>query len=171
MEEKHTDMLCTITTDASFNPHHKVGGYAFWAVSNTFRITKSGVFKKPCRNPTDAEIKCIINALMVVLHGCEGVTKVIVNTDSMNAIHVLTHDIKAQNKFMGGVRPHNHYRLSYHKVLDTAKSKAVIEFRHVKAHTENTDARSWVNDWCDKEAKKAMRKAVGSTVQIQNTLT
>ncbi len=153
-------MLCTITTDASYNPKYQVGGYAFWAVSNVFKITKSGVFKKKCRNPTDAEIKCIINALMVVLHGCESVSKVIVNTDSMNAIHVLTNDKYAQLYYMGGVSHNAHYRAAYHKVLHTAKSKAVIEFRHVKAHTENADARSWVNDWCDKEAKKAMRKAV-----------
>lgn len=34
------------------------------------------------------------------------------------------------------------------------------ELRHVKAHSKVNDARSWVNDWCDKEAKKWMRKLV-----------
>ena len=149
-------MLCTINTDASFSPNHNIGGYAFWAVSNAFKITKSGAFKKTVTDPTDGEIKCIINALMTVLHGCEGITKVIVNTDSMNAIHILTNDKAAQKKYIrGGVNAGNKYRGSYNKVLNEAKSKPVIEFRHVRAHTGVDNARSWVNEWCDTAAKKA----------------
>lgn len=153
-------MLCTINTDASFNRDHRVGGYAFWAVSNAFRITKSGSFRAKCTDSTDCEIKCIINALMTVLHGCQGVTKVIVNTDSMNAIHILTNDKPSQIRWAGGVKKNSKYRVAYHKVLHGAKSRPVIEFRHVKAHSDNTDARSWVNDWCDREAKKAMWNSV-----------
>jgi len=33
----------------------------------------------------------------------------------------------------------------------------LYEFRHVKAHSGKNDARSFVNEWCDKEAKKWMR--------------
>jgi hypothetical protein len=33
-----------------------------------------------------------------------------------------------------------------------------IQFRHVKAHTRAQDARSWVNRWCDREAKIKMRE-------------
>jgi hypothetical protein len=35
-----------------------------------------------------------------------------------------------------------------------------FEFRHVRAHTDNGDARSKVNDWCDTEAKKWARMAL-----------
>lgn len=35
------------------------------------------------------------------------------------------------------------------------------EIRHVAAHTDNEDARSYVNAWCDMEAKKMMWEAVG----------
>ena len=35
-----------------------------------------------------------------------------------------------------------------------------FEFRHVKAHNGVPDARSFINDWCDKEARKWMRQAV-----------
>jgi ribonuclease HI len=155
-------MLCTINTDASFSKYHKMGGYAFWAVSNTFKITKSGAFKAKCTDSTDCEIKCIINALMTVLHGCAGVTRVIVNTDSMNAIHILTNDRDAQKRWCRGVKINGKYRAAYHKVLSGAKSRAVIEFRHVKAHTGEDSARSWVNEWCDTEAKKAMWRKVNA---------
>ena len=155
-------MLCTINTDASFSPNHKIGGYAFWAVSNAFKITKSGAFKKPVTDPTDAEIKCIINALMTVLHGCTGITKVTINTDSMNAIHVLTNDKDAQRRFTGGYKKGANYRAAYHKVLRGSKSVVTIEFRHVKAHTGDSAARSWVNNWCDVEAKKAKWNKINS---------
>lgn len=39
------------------------------------------------------------------------------------------------------------------------------EMRHVKAHNGTPDARSWVNDWCDKEAKKMMRVAASAEKQ------
>jgi len=37
------------------------------------------------------------------------------------------------------------------------KKKKIHEFRHVKAHVKQIeDARTWVNDWCDTEAKKQL---------------
>jgi ribonuclease HI len=155
-------MLCTINTDASFSKPHKLGGYAFWAISNSFKITKSGTFRDKCSDPTDCEIKCIINALMTVIHGCDGVTKIIVNTDSMNAIHVLTNDKAAQNAYTGGAKAGEKYRMSFNKVVSTGKSKPTIEFRHVRAHTTKENPRSWVNDWCDNEARKAKWNKINS---------
>jgi len=35
---------------------------------------------------------------------------------------------------------------------------AVLEYRHVKGHTRTKDGRSYVNRWCDKAAKRHMRK-------------
>lgn len=42
-------MLVTINTDASFHPKYKVGAFAFWVVSNQFKITKSGYLKEMCK--------------------------------------------------------------------------------------------------------------------------
>jgi len=36
-----------------------------------------------------------------------------------------------------------------------------VTTRHVKGHTSNPDARSYVNRWCDREAKKHMREGRG----------
>jgi ribonuclease HI len=148
-------MLVTINTDASFNRHLKVGGFAFWAVSNDFRIKKSGKFKTNCLNPHDAEARCIINSLKIVLAKHSGITKIIVNTDSLNSIALLTNDLVHVKKYMGkNMAMWNHIRLAYKKVMSKYKNSIIIEFRHVKAHTGVNDARSYVNEWCDKEAKK-----------------
>jgi ribonuclease HI len=154
-----TIMLVTLNTDASFHYQLKYGAYAFWAVSNQFKITKSGVFKSKCINPDDAEAKCIINALKIVLLAHNGITKVIVNTDSLNAIALLKYDKVHMKKYMGNnMKMWSHIRGAYNKVLHESKNKAVIEFRHVKAHTGINDKRSYVNDWCDSDAKKQLRR-------------
>lgn len=151
-------MLVTVTTDASFHCQLKYGAYAFWAVCNEFKITKSGVFKSKCINPDDAEAKCIINALRIVLLAHNGITKVIVNTDSLNAIALLKNDRVHIKKYMGNnMKMWSHIRGAYNTVLYEGISKAVIEFRHVKAHTGIKDKRSYVNEWCDSEAKKQLR--------------
>lgn len=151
-------MLVTINTDASFNHKLKYGAYAFWAISNDFKITKSGIFKRKCISSDDAEVKCIINALKVVLLAHNGITKVIVNTDSLNAIALLKYDRVHMEKYMGNnMKMWSHIRGAYNKVLHESKNKAVIEFRHVKAHTGINDKRSYVNQWCDVEARKLLR--------------
>jgi len=146
-------MLVTINTDASFHTRLKIGGYAFWAVSNDFKITKSGVFRKKCQTSDDAESKCIINALTVILKAHNSITKIIINTDSLNSIAYLTRDIKHIQR----------YRLSHSKMRQFKQcltmlpiGKIKIEYRHVKAHSGVDDARSFVNEWCDTEAKKMM---------------
>lgn len=37
-----------------------------------------------------------------------------------------------------------------------------IELRHVRSHTMNRDARSYVNEWCDKAAKEQMRTVLNT---------
>jgi len=152
-------MLVTINTDASFHLKLKHGAFAFWAVSNDFKITKSGVFKSKCINSDDAEAKCIINALRVVLLAHGNITKVIINTDSLNAIALLKFDRIHMKKYMGyNIKMWSHIRVAYGKVLRESKNKAVVEFRHVKAHSGINDKRSYVNEWCDLEAKKQLRR-------------
>jgi hypothetical protein len=131
-------MLCTINTDASYSPISKRAAYAFWIVSNNFTIKKSGLFKGLCQKPEEAELKSILN----------------INTDCLNAIHILTFDKKSIKK----------YKLDWGKYyfkmyLKYTKNKSFkVEFRHVKAHNDTDTSRTWVNDWCDKQAKTELRK-------------
>ena len=155
-------MLVTINTDASFHPQLKFGAYAFWAISNDFKITKSGVFRRKCITPDDAEAKCIINALKVVLLSHSGITKIIINTDSLNATAILKNNKKHIRQYVRLKQQQiKELQESYKLILQQNKNKVNIEFRHVKAHTGINDARSYVNEWCDSEAKKRLRTKVG----------
>lgn len=152
-------MLVTINTDASFHPHLKYGAYAFWAICNDCKITKSGVFRKKCINPDDAEAKCILNALTVVLKSHKAVSKIIVNTDSLNAIAYLTNDRKHIRRY-GLI---GNKATEFKRLLCLLIKEKTIEFRHVKAHSGISDKRSYVNEWCDAEAKKQLRNKILKT--------
>lgn len=154
-------MLVTINTDASFHPQLKYGAYAFWAICNDWKITKSGVFKSVCVNSHDAECRCIINALSVVLLSHKGITKIIVNTDSLNSIYILKNDKEKIKRYLGtNQKMVKTLRTSFNKVLTSNKNKITIEYRHVKAHSGINDKRSYVNEWCDTEAKRQLRKEI-----------
>lgn len=151
-------MLVTINTDASFHPTLKHAGYAFWIKSDKFKITRSGIFKSKCINSHDAEARCIINALNIVLK-YDNVTKIIVNTDSLNAIALITNDKLHIKRYIGNnFKMWKHIRKAFHDI--SFKKKFEIEYRHVKAHSEITDKRTYVNNWCDEEAKKQMRSKI-----------
>jgi len=157
-------MLVTINTDASFHPSLKYGAYAFWAICDDFKITKSGVFRSKCINSHDAEAKCIINALKVVLLAHKGISKIIVNTDSLNGIALLTNDKEHIKKYMGQNQVMwKHIRKAFHETMKYNKNKVEIEYRHVKAHSGVKDKRSYVNEWCDSEAKKQLRKTINKS--------
>lgn len=148
-------MNLTINTDASFHPDHKVGGFAFWMVCDTGRHKQSGPLNS-VGNSTEAESMAIANALHVLLNSkVPGVTKIIINTDSKNSITFIKKRAKVGTP----------YKIAY-LLIRKLKQKYNVpgglkcEFRHVKAHSGKDDKRSWVNDWCDREAKKEMRKLV-----------
>lgn len=141
-------MLVTINTDASFWHHQQKGSWAFWAVCNKFKITKCGVFRESIRNSSEAELKCMINAVFCVIKAEPGITKIILNTDSQICMKA----IKRQNP--------NSSLCKFVTIFVNMTKHIPIEFRHVKAHSKVKDARSYVNDWCDKNARKALKESV-----------
>jgi ribonuclease HI len=146
-------MLVTINTDASFHPTEKIGAFAFWAVSNGFKIQKACFFRDKCLNPTDAESKAILNAFHVVSRKQKGIRKIIFNTDSLNAKAIFENDRDHIHKY----HLFNKLRSNYNK-KEQLFHGIEIEFRHVKAHSGKDDARSYVNEWCDTNAKYYMWK-------------
>ena len=140
----------TITTDASFNHQHKVGGYAFRIVSDELRINHSGVFKSDLSNALEAELMCIANAIHTLVKSGLKCNLVVINTDCQQGIlHIKQNKIelaKAINELLGKLKE------------STECNKYFI--KHVKAHTNSTKSRNLANGWCDKEAKKKMREAV-----------
>lgn len=142
----------TINTDAGFYPHDKIGSYAYWIVSDGLLVKGSGVFKDLCRNPTDAETKAMCNAVHVLLKAdfdfC-GVKKIIFNRDNINA-----------KSGMNGTAPQKKLTKLFRKVKQKCPDSTppIVEFRHVKAHTNKDDKRSYVNNWCDQQCKMQLKE-------------
>lgn len=149
----------TINTDASFSPQTNIGGYAFYIVCDHFKVRKSGKFKNKPKNSLDAEIMAIGNAFHHLLNRNDlPKTKwLIVNTDCTYAINSIRNSIPGRSKEVF---------ILWQKLISKVESKK-NKFRHVKAHSGKDDARSYVNEWCDKEAKKHMREAVNMHNKLQ----
>lgn len=150
-------MNITITTDASFSSKYKRGTYAFFITCNIGRMSQAGALRKKCNSPTEAEIKCIINALSFVYQQKELFSKcknIYINTDSLNSIHIWNADNQSIYKYrLRGLA--SQLSLDIHKLKKLFKGKT-IELRHVKAHVSTDTKREWVNDFCDKAAKTEM---------------
>ena len=151
-------MNVTITTDASYSAKHNRGTYAFYISSNAGRMSKSGELRKKCDSPSEAEIKCIINALVFLSQQHDIFSKcndIHINTDSMNAIHVWKNDMVAIRKY--GIKKLSkkmHGPMMQMKKLFSGKK---IFLMHVKGHDdENMASRSKANAMCDRVAKIEM---------------
>lgn len=114
-------------------------------------IKGSGVFKDLCTSPTDAETKAIVNAVHVLLKtnfDFNGIKKIIINRDNIHAVagrkgrppqKLLTKLLKKlKDKCSNGVPP-------------------IVEYRHVKSHSNIKDKRSYVNYWCDSQCTMQLR--------------
>lgn len=162
-------MNCTITTDASFSNKYGVGTYAFWIISNLGRHTKSGVLRTTSASASQAEMKCICNALYFISQKkdvMEKVKRIFINTDSMNAIHLFTQDTKAIQRW--GLKKKS-YKNIYQRYAIIAKAfeGKQIEYNHIKAHKSTSTPATWVNDWCDRAAKAEMNKKIISILTKQ----
>jgi ribonuclease HI len=153
-------MIVTITTDASYSHRHKMGAFAFWIVSNQGRLCQSGPLRTGCTRPQIAEFRCIINAVHALGRlGWKDITKVIINTDCMDVIHLVNNDSANIQK----------YRLlewsgdlvkMFNRTYKSTGIGAPIVMRHVKSHVSTETARQWVNEWCDQAAKKALSEMI-----------
>lgn len=148
----------TINTDASFNHHHKIGGFAFYIRFGNTRLTKAAPFKGRVKSAHEAEIMAIGNALYCLLHKVElpKAHWLIINCDCTRAMD----EIKA-----GKTELSKNVRQLWLQLRDRLGVKKA-KFRHVKAHNGTPDARSWVNDWCDKQAKAHMREKAKQLVSL-----
>lgn len=157
----------TINTDASFNHKQNVGGYAFYIICDTFKITKGGVFKTPPKNAQEAEMMCMANALYTLLVQPELPTtsNIVINSDCLFSFEKIGLKKNGIGKIVAQILKKVRVATSYKKSV-----RPKFSFRHVKAHNKTPDARSWVNDWCDKEAKKYMRIAVEMKRQTQPSI-
>lgn len=73
----------------------------------------------------------------------------------MNAIHVFGENKKAIIRYK--LHTYKNLNKKYKAIVKLLGSKEIV-LRHVKAHTNESSSRSYVNDWADKEAKRQLGK-------------
>lgn len=132
-------LRATVNTDASFCPHTRAGGWAVWiSIDGGIKVKKSGMFKDRPRTSTEAELWAIFNGVWIA--ASMGVTSILIQGDCKAALAHVTRDTMQTRQL--------------HKSLP---GPVLIRTKHVKAHRDTDTARTWVNEWCDTEAKKWMR--------------
>lgn len=148
-------MTVTINTDASWSPRNKVGTYAFWIVCNMGKVCKSGILKGVITSPHHAELACIANAFHCLFQqGWPGIKKIVLNTDSLNSIHVLNNDKAKRKRYDLDTTDFELLRLH---VIKNLNFKIELKCNHVRSHVSTETPRQWVNEWADKEAKRQLQ--------------
>lgn len=167
MKRSHVKCI-TVNTDASFSKEEKVAGYAFYIVCDLFKITKGGIIKSNVETPQDAEMMCMANALYSLLKqpSLPSTNLIIINSDALTTFEKIGLKKKGVGKRVAEILRQLRKEASYREVV-----MPKFEFRHVKAHNGTPDKRSFVNNWCDKEAKKWMREAKKIKQQQQSNNT
>lgn len=133
-------LRATVNTDASFCPRTHAAGWAAWiAIDGGKKIKWSGKFHRRPRTSTEAELWAIKNG--VWLAASAGVTHVLVQSDCKGALAKVNRDCAERRDLLRRL-PH----------------AVSIVTKHVKGHTDTASPRTWVNDWCDKAAKRHMNE-------------
>jgi ribonuclease HI len=133
-------MRATIITDASFCPDTKAGGWAVWIAGDIgARIKQSGPFKENPATSNLAEIMAAINGCAIAYRA--GARTMLIQSDCLGVKAAI---MKGSALWKAAKAAH----------FPDAK----ITYRHVKGHTKNPAARSWVNRWCDEQAGLHMRE-------------
>ena len=135
----------TVITDASHCP--KTGAAGFGAYiridGHPAPFQYSGPLKPPTHSSTFAEVRA---ALIGIWYAAKlGATDVLIQSDCMTIIHLANGRCKSAGLVA-----------LWREAMLRPDMQVRLEARHVKGHIAIKDARSWVNDWCDKQAKKHM---------------
>lgn len=130
----------TVNTDASWCPNTKAGGWAAWvAIDGGTRLKHAGQFHRRPKSSGEAEYWALLNgAWLAARHGA---TELLLQSDCTGALAKV-------------VKRHEPEVAALHELCEGLS----IRTKWVKAHTHKGTARHWVNDWCDRQAKKHMKR-------------
>lgn len=136
----------TVITDASWDSRTLAGGWAAWIRIDGVRgpIKGSGPLLKLPDQADTAEIMAAINGMHVARS--HGAGPILLQTDCLLVVRMINRQarMKQMTRWQGYTEQAG---------LDLGGLTA----KHVKGHTTIDDARSYVNRWCDTEAKRHMR--------------
>jgi ribonuclease HI len=140
------EKLCTIVCDASFysDKNIRIGGWAVWIVCENVRYRHWGVFKDPFgpkEGSAQAELRAAINGLSLAKHYFPDVDRFHLVPDCKAIIAQIEQE-----------------KGKWWEIMKNIVGDAEITAKHVRAHRNDGTTRSWVNAWCNRFAKRAMRR-------------
>lgn len=141
----------TVISDASHCPRLNVGGWAAWVRVDNFRIPIKGygVIKGNPSDATVAEIYAAMNGVWLATQ--YGAQDILLQTDCMAVVNLVNRTAKSE-------RIIRIWREARQMMWYVRKVKN-LSARHVPGHKEVHNAATFVQDWCDIHAGKAMREA------------
>ncbi|MCB1712422.1 MAG: ribonuclease H-like domain-containing protein [Candidatus Riesia sp.] len=152
-------MLVTLNADGSFYPETGKAGYAFWVSSNAGVFTSWGKLAE-AGSSEEAEMMAVINGLHYVRNHkkLQSITKIIINSDCDLIRTIMEEPEKTLRKTAEKTKRRRWLTKHLIKYTNWYKGKHVAcEFRHVKAHKGTGTPRKYVNNWCDRHAKKGAK--------------
>lgn len=154
-------MRVTIITDASYCPDTNVAGYGYWIACERGKQGGGGEMKSLVDGSVEAEMQAIVNAVHIAasLSLVQAQDDILIQTDCMAAIDAF----RGTRKVLKKQELEAVYALSRLR----CKHGLGIGFKHVKGHSNNTDARSITNKLCDKRAKESMKRA-RARIKLEN---
>lgn len=150
-------LFATVISDASWCPETRAAGYACWVVCNGDRVKDSGPIPFAPVSSNDAEIYALRRGVELARRQFKA-DALLLQSDCVGALH--------RFGLYGGQK-----KSRYTPISRTAMKEHFLgeEFKvmckHVKGHTSNPDARSYVNRWCDKEAGRYMLAGRGKSTE------
>lgn len=143
-------MRATVIPDASFCPIKKVGGWAAWASIDGYQrpVKGFGTFKTDLPTSTYAEVYAALNGVWLAAR--RGATRILVRSDCRAVEYLINGTISATD-----------LRRVWTKALAAKELQdVVLESRWIKGHgSPQRSSAAYVNDWCDRNAKAAMKAA------------
>ncbi len=155
-------MIVTIFADASFDYPTKAAGWAGWAKSRRGKIDYSGKIRHVVSEADEAETCAIINMIAVAKKAgvCEPGDELLIQSDCVHAMRYLETGNPGKAIRSGDMVRRDRAKRRQ-RLISTFQRIAAgykVRFKHVRAHQASDNPRSWVNNQCDKNARKHMMK-------------
>lgn len=154
----------TVFTDASFCPETKSAGGAFWARGDVERLSSSF----PIQGIKQAHEAEIVTACKAILQmGDDEKIGALLRLGGQIRLVLVVDCLAVQDAFEGRMRGMAGIIKSHIDQVEALRKQHgfFLKINHVKAHKGTGSPRQWVNNWCDKEAKRQMREQRAKAVR------
>jgi len=140
-------LYATVISDASYCSETNAGGWAVYiridGVGTPIKV--HNMFRTLVTDSTAAEMRAALNGLWLAERN--GAEAMLLQTDCLAVVNLIN----------GNVRDSPLRKLFIDACEYACINPANVRARHVRGHTRVKDARSYVNRWCDRHARQAMR--------------